>query len=213
MSPDTRVTRPDYGGAVTAIGFDLDMTLVDSRPGIGATLRRIAEESGYAIDVELATSRLGPPLDWELAHWLPADHVDRWADRYRELYSTIAIAAIEVLPGAHEAIRATNRYGHSMVVSAKHTPNVQLHVDHLGLEVGSVFGGAWREQKADVLLENGATMYVGDHEHDMIAARLAGVVGVGVTTGGTSAEALREAGADVVIASLLDFDTALLLLP
>ncbi len=198
---------------MTVIGFDLDMTLIDSRPGIAATLRRIAEESGHVIDVDLATSRLGPPLGWELAHWMPEDQVDHWADRYRELYPDTAIASVEALPGAHAAVQAANSQGRSLVVSAKHAPNVQLHVDHLGLEVGDVFGGAWREQKAEVLVANAAAMYVGDHEHDMVAARIAGVLGVGLTTGGTSAEALREAGADVVISSLLEFDQALAYLP
>ena len=34
-------------------------------------------------------SRLGPPVEWELAHWLPDADVTRWADRYRELYPEI----------------------------------------------------------------------------------------------------------------------------
>lgn len=191
------------------IGFDLDMTLIDSRPGVAATLRRVAEESGHPIDVELAVSRLGPPLDHELAHWMPDAQVDHWAHRYRELYPDTGIAGVEVMPGAHDAILAANTRGRSLVISAKHAPNVQLHVDHLCLDVGAVFGGAWREQKADVLMTNHATMYVGDHEHDMVAARLAGVVAVGVTTGGTSADSLRAAGADVVLTSLLELDEAL----
>lgn len=198
---------------MTVIGFDLDMTLIDSRPGIAATLRRIAQESGHVIDVNLATSRLGPPLGWELAHWMPEDQVDRWVARYREHYPDTAIAGVETLPGAHAAVHSANTQGRSLVISAKHAPNVLMHVNHLGLDVGDVFGGAWREQKADVLIANGAAMYVGDHEHDMVAARIAGVVGVGVTTGGTSAEALSQAGADVVISSLLEFEPTLAYLP
>lgn len=196
-------------GGLPVIGFDLDMTLIDSRPGIAATLRRVAEESGHDIDVDLATSRLGPPLDWELGHWMPADQVDVWIERYRELYPTTAIDSVEAMPGAHAAVAAANALGGSLVISAKHTPNVQMHVDHLGLAVRGVFGGAWREHKSPVLRENGAAMYVGDHEHDMVAARLADVVAVGVSTGGTSAQALRDAGADVVIGSLLEFEAAL----
>lgn len=198
---------------MTVIGFDLDMTLIDSRPGIAATLRHIAAESGHVIDVDLATSRLGPPLGWELAHWMPAAEVEHWTDRYRELYPEMAILSVETLPGAHQAVRAANARGRSLVISAKHTPNVQRHVDHLGLGVSAVFGGAWREGKADVLVEQEATLYVGDHEHDMVAARIAGVVGVGVSTGGTSAQALLDAGADVVIDSLLEFERALDHLP
>lgn len=198
---------------MTVIGFDLDMTLIDSRPGIGATLARISAESGHRIDTDLATSRLGPPLSQELAHWMPADEVDRWVERYRALYPETAVAAAQLLPGARAAVEAANARGGSMVISAKHAPNVQLHVDHLGLDVGEVVGDAWREQKGEVLRARAAAMYVGDHEHDMVAARLAGVIGVGVATGGTTADQLREAGADVVLASLSEFATALDLLP
>lgn len=198
---------------VIVIGFDLDMTLIDSRPGVAATMRAITEESGHAIDVDLATSRLGPPLEHELAHWMPTDQVQRWAQRYREIYPRTAVARIEALPGARTAIDAANRRGRSLIISAKNTSNVQLHVDHLDLAAGSVFGGHWREAKADVLRAEGATMYVGDHPHDMVAARAAGVIGVGVATGGTSTTDLLAAGADIALDSLENFEQALALLP
>ncbi|MGJ9422473.1 HAD family hydrolase [Aeromicrobium sp. CF3.5] len=195
------------------IGFDLDMTLIDSRPGVAATMRAISEQSGHAIDIDLATSRLGPPLEHELAHWMPKDQVDRWAQRYREIYPHTAVSRIEALPGARAAIDAVNRRGRSLIISAKNTSNVQLHVDHLDLAAGGVFGGHWCEAKADVLRAEGATMYVGDHPHDMVAARTAGIIGVGVATGGTSTADLLAAGADIALDSLVDFEQALSLLP
>ena len=81
------------------------------------------------------------------------------------------------MPGAHEAVEAANKVGRTLLLTAKHAPNARLHVDRLGLPVGEVFGGAWREAKAVVLREQGATTYVGDHVHDMDAAKFAGVVG------------------------------------
>lgn len=198
---------------MTTIGFDLDMTLIDSRPGIGAALHQVAEESGHPIDVDLATSRLGPPLAWELAHWMPENQVDRWVERFRAIYPDVAIPAIATLPGAVEALAAVNRIGRSLVISAKHRPNVQRHVDHLDLPASAVFGDAWREQKAVVLRAEGAAMYVGDHVHDMDAATGAGVIGIGVATGSSSADELRDAGADLVLDTLHEFDRALALLP
>ena len=55
--------------AALVVGFDLDMTLVDSRPGIRAVYDALAAESGIAIDSAAAVSRLGPPLEDELALW------------------------------------------------------------------------------------------------------------------------------------------------
>ncbi|NUV50253.1 HAD family hydrolase, partial [Streptomyces sp. CAI-78] len=60
--PAVPAARPAPGGAGPVVGFDLDMTLIDSRPGIGAAYRVLAAETGVPIDVDLVVSRLGPPL-------------------------------------------------------------------------------------------------------------------------------------------------------
>ena len=186
-------------------GFDLDMTLIDSRPGIKAVYEQLVVESGAEIDTDLVVSRLGPPVEWELGHWMPEAEVKRWADRYRELYPAIAVDLVTAMPGAHDAVEAANKLGGTILITAKHTPNARLHVDRLGLPLGEVFGGTWREAKGIVLREQGAATYVGDHVHDMDAARFAGVVGVGVTTGPSTADDLRDAGADTVLTTLEDF--------
>src|SRR4051812_8983774 len=68
------------------VGFDLDMTLVDSRPGIRASMSALARETGVAIDVGVVLGRLGPKLEWELGQWFPEDQVDAMSKRYRDLY-------------------------------------------------------------------------------------------------------------------------------
>lgn len=184
------------------VGFDLDMTLIDSRPGIGATYEALSAETGTFIDIALVTSRLGPPLELELAHWFPEDDVPEMADRYRAMYPEIAVPRIELLPGAREAIDAVrDAAGTPFVLTAKNPRNAGLHLDHLGLDV-EVVGDAWREGKADVLRERAARAYVGDHVHDMEAARSADVVGIAVPTGPCSADELRGAGADHVVDDL-----------
>jgi phosphoglycolate phosphatase len=190
---------------VTITGFDLDMTLIDSRPGIKAVYEQVVIESGAHIDTELVVSRLGPPVEWELAHWMPGADVDHWADRYRELYPSIAPELVAALPGAREAVEAARSRGRTIVVTAKHGPNALLHLERLDIIVDEVFGRAWREGKADVLRDQGATTYVGDHVHDMDAARIAEIPGVGVTTGPCSADELRAAGAAAVLTTLEDF--------
>ncbi|HWB36844.1 MAG TPA: HAD family hydrolase, partial [Rugosimonospora sp.] len=67
------------------VGFDLDMTLVDSRPGIAACWRELSARTGVYVDADLAVSRLGPPLPWEAGQWFPADQVDAVVASYREL--------------------------------------------------------------------------------------------------------------------------------
>jgi phosphoglycolate phosphatase len=189
---------PDF-----TVGFDLDMTLVDSRPGIAAAYRALVAETGVYVDVEAAVSRLGPPLEHELAHWYPAEQVPEAVLRYRALYPRHAIAPSVALPGAFEAVEEVHaRGGRVLVVTAKKTELARLHVEHLGLPVDEVAGLAWADGKARRLREAGAVGYVGDHVADMAAARAAGVPGLGVTTGPCTAEELLAAGAGTVIADL-----------
>lgn len=198
-----RAPEPPAGFTV---GFDLDMTLVDSRPGIHRTYRALAEETGAVIDADLAVSRLGPPLEEELACWFPPERVPVVADRYRELYVRLAIEPTLPLPGAALAIETVRRLGgRSLVVTAKHPPNARLHLDHLGLAPDVLVGSLWAERKAEALREHAAGVYVGDHIGDVRGARAAGAVSVAVATGPCPADELREAGADVVLADLTAF--------
>ena len=93
------------------VGFDLDMTLIDSRPGVHATICALVAESGAVIDPDVVVARLGPPLEQELAHWVPADQIDPLADRYRELYAELGIAGTTALPGAAAALDAVRDSG------------------------------------------------------------------------------------------------------
>lgn len=187
------------------VGFDLDMTLIDSRPGIKAAFLVLAAETGATIDTDLVVSRLGPPLEQEIAHWFPADQVPATAARYREIYPSHAITPTLAMPGARESVEAIRALGgRTMVVTAKYEPNAKLHLAHLGIEPDIVAGDLWAEQKAVALKEHGATVYVGDHVGDVRGARAANAVSVGVTTGPCDADELREAGADVVLSSLTE---------
>ncbi|MGW0711352.1 HAD family hydrolase [Streptomyces sp. NPDC002643] len=188
------------------VGFDLDMTLIDSRPGIHACYEALAARTGTYIDADLAITRLGPPLVDELVHWFPADEVPAMADLYRAMYPAIAIAATPAMPGAAQAIAAVQAAGgRAIVVTAKYEPNAKLHLEHLGLGPDEVIGDLWAEAKAGALRAHGAGVYVGDHVGDVRGARVAGAYSVGVATGPCDERELRVAGADVVLGDLTEF--------
>ncbi|MFF7975309.1 haloacid dehalogenase-like hydrolase [Streptomyces sp. NPDC007905] len=188
------------------VGFDLDMTLIDSRPGIRACYLALAERTGTYIDADLAVTRLGPPLVDELVNWFPAQEVAAMADLYRQMYPSIAVAATPAMAGAREAIEAVRAAGgRTMVVTAKYEPNAKLHLAHLGIAPDVVVGDLWAEQKAEALREYDASVYVGDHVGDVRGARTAGALSVAVATGPCDGEQLRAAGADVVLEDLSAF--------
>ncbi|MFD7459034.1 HAD family hydrolase [Streptomyces sp. NPDC059868] len=188
------------------VGFDLDMTLIDSRPGIHACYQALAERTGTFVDADLAVTRLGPPLTEELRNWFPEEDVPAVADLYRSMYPAHAITATPALPGAREAIAAVRASGgRAIVVTAKYEPNAKLHLEHLGLEPDVLVGDLWAEAKAVALREHTAGVYVGDHTGDIRAARAADALSVTVATGPFGAAELREAGTDVVLADLTAF--------
>ncbi|MFI6282158.1 HAD family hydrolase [Streptomyces sp. NPDC050988] len=191
---------------VLTVGFDLDMTLIDSRPGIRACYQALSVRTGTYIDADLTITRLGPPLAEELVNWFPAEEVEAVADVYREMYPTHAIAPTPAMAGAREAIAAVREAGgRAIVVTAKYEPNAKLHLSHLGIEPDAVIGGLWAEGKAEALREYDAGVYVGDHTGDVRGARTANALSVAVATGPCDADELREAGADVVLKDLTEF--------
>ncbi len=193
------------------VGFDLDMTLVDSREGIAATLVQVLGEVGVVVPPEQLWPLVGVPLESVLAGLAPEQDAGRLADRYRLLYPQVGIPGVRLLPGAAEtvsAVRATG--GRVLVVSAKAVQAVRAVLEHVGLDRGGlapdeVCGGLFAQAKGARLRELGAALYVGDHPGDMQAARTAGVTGVGVLTGPHGEDALRAAGADVVLPDLRAF--------
>ncbi|KUN80016.1 haloacid dehalogenase [Streptomyces griseoruber] len=188
------------------VGFDLDMTLIDSRPGIHACWTELSARTGTYVDADLVVTRLGPPLTEEMAHWFPAEEIPAMADLYREIYPAYAVTGTLAMPGAHEALEAVRRAGgKAIVVTAKWEPNARLHMEHLGMRPDAVIGNLWAAQKAEALREHGASVYVGDHVGDVRGARLAEALSVAVVTGPCSAAELTEAGADVVLDDLTRF--------
>ena len=158
------------------VGFDLDMTLIDTRPGIAAVWDALSAETGVAIDSAAAVSPARAAAGRGAARSgsrrtrspPPATGSARSTRRWRSSRSP-------ALPGAREAVDAVRRHGgRVVVVTGKYEPNARLHLDHLGLDVDDVVGWLWGPQKAEALLEHGATVYVGDHVGDIEGARAAG---------------------------------------
>ncbi|TWS27774.1 HAD family hydrolase [Tsukamurella conjunctivitidis] len=193
-------------GAVFTIGFDLDLTLIDSRQRILTAAQRAFADLGHAVDDAPLLPHMGVPIDVVAREVVPGIDGERFLRRYRLHYDTDTTTPVPVLPGAEEllaAIRAAG--GTSVVVSAKQQAAAERAVADAGLDVTAVVGGHFGERKGEALRRFGnVRAYLGDHVEDASAARAAGCPFIGVTTGEFDDDALTRAGAACTVGHLAD---------
>ena len=189
------------------VGFDLDMTLIDSRPGIRACYLALSERTGTYIDADLAVTRLGPPLAEELINWFPAEEVGghgRPVPRDVPDHRHHRDPRADRRPRGHRRRTGGRRPRRSSSPpSTSPTPSCTSPTSASSPTRWSATCGPSRRREA--LREHGAGVYVGDHAGDVRGARAAGALSVAVATGPCGAEELRAAGADVVLADLTEF--------
>jgi len=187
------------------VGFDLDLTLVDSHDRIISAYIRALRDLGVEVSSEDLTPHMGIPLTHTAALLAPAVDADALVLRYRHYYDEPDAPRTLAMAGAEEALRCVRAAGGStVVVSAKFTPAVHnaLHEAGLAELVDVVHGELFALDKATALIAEGASIYVGDHPGDMIAAHAANAYAVGLATGANDGAALLAAGADCILTDL-----------
>ena len=186
-----------------SVGFDLDMTLVDSADGIVASVQYVMSQYGVQADGDDIRSTIGLPLDHVFPRWLPDEPYDVLLSAYRAHYREHGIPLTRPMPGAADAIAAVRARGdRALVVTAKYGAVARLALEAAGLDADEVVGDLFAEGKATALREHGAWAYVGDHPGDIRAARSAEVISVVVPSGPTSREELLAAEPDHVLPDL-----------
>jgi phosphoglycolate phosphatase len=190
------------------VGFDLDLTLVDSHNRILSAFVRALGDLGVTVSREQVIPHLGLPLMDTVAAVGAVVDAEAMVARYRHYYDEPDAPRTLPMPGALEALRSVRAAGgRSVVVSAKFTPAVHQALAEAGLAdlVDAVYGDLFAQDKATALVAQGASIYVGDHPGDMTAARTADACAVGVFTGANDEATLLAAGADFALADLATF--------
>jgi phosphoglycolate phosphatase len=141
-----------------------------------------------------------------------ARYLPRLAQRLRERGGVVlpgvlaTLDAVAALPGARLGL-ATGNFRGAAEIKLRHFGLWERFVDggfaDDGEDRAHIVAAAIRRLSA---APGGAeAVYVfGDSTHDVLAAKANGAVAVGVATGGSSADILAAAGADVVVADLTD---------
>ena len=171
--------------------FDLDGTLVDTSPGIMASVRHAEGKLGLApLPEETLRRFIGPPLTESFTRYYGAgpEEARRMVEVYRERYGVLGYREGRVyprIPEILEAIRAGG--GTAAVATLKHQAMARLSLAAFGLEgafaavaAGTDANPTKAELIRQVMEELGwedpaSAVMIGDSPYDGIGAREAGV--------------------------------------
>ncbi len=207
--------------------FDLDGTLVDTSRDITANLNRAFESLGYQqLSHETILSHVGFGAHFLVEKCLQIQHPDIRVDdqlvteiweRFRDFYRDHIIDAAQPYPGVIEYLKNENRpLG---VISNKPEEFVKAVLSELDLI--RYFKFSWGRDTLPVskpdpevirfgvhelgFAGSGTVCMVGDNPVDIIAAKGAGAISVGVTYGFTDAQLVEKEQPDHLFHSFPDF--------
>lgn len=195
--------------------FDLDGTLVDSGPGIRASVRHAARRTGLPAPTdEQLRALIGPPFPQAFVDVLGVDAptAAAMATAYRAVYADHGLYEVSVYPGIPGLLAALGEHAALAVTTSKpevYAREVVRHVglaEHFGAEVyGASLDGSVEGKAAVVGLALAAhpgvavRALVGDRDHDVLGARAHDLPCVGVTWGFGGREELEAARAAAVV--------------
>lgn len=203
------------------IFFDLDGTLIDSKPGIIGSVQHALKSFHISVPSEELLPFIGPPLRDSFAQFFPGDtaKVERAIATYREYYQARGIFENSLYPGVVELLRDLRRQKRTLcLATSKPEPFARQILDHFQISrFFSVVAGAElqgpRNSKADVLryacVQSQVTnmrvcLMVGDRKYDVAGAHAVGMACAGVLYGYGPRAELEEAGADYLCGGLED---------
>jgi HAD superfamily hydrolase (TIGR01509 family) len=200
--------------ATPAFLFDLDGTLVDSVYQHVLAWREALEQAGIELSVWRIHRRIGMSgglfvnaLLRETGRRLTADESTRLQRHHAEAYMR-QINQVRPLPGARELLTYLSRLGVPWAIATSgrlETARPVLEMLRVSSEVPVITRDAVEHAKPDpdlflaaasrLRVDIGGAVVVGDSVWDLLAARRARALGVGLLAGGYGQEELERAGA------------------
>jgi HAD superfamily hydrolase (TIGR01509 family) len=201
-------------GQVPALLFDLDGTLIDSVYQHVLAWREALEELGFSLAVWRIHRRIGmsggllvQALGREIGRTVTPQQATELQERHAAAFERYR-ATVQPLPGARELLQYLSHAHVPYAIATSGRPNRNDPVFRaLGVsaEVPVITRKEVRRAKPDPDLFLAAAeslrvpaaraMVVGDSVWDLLAARRAGCLGIGVLSGGYGREELQQVGA------------------
>lgn len=196
--------------------FDLDGTLTD--PGVGITNSVMYALAKFGIEEENRESLykfIGPPLSdsFRKYYGFSDEKIEPAIGYYREYYKSDGIYENDVYEGIEKLLAELKNMGARLIVAtSKPEPFANEVLRYFELDkyfdcvAGATMDGA-RVKKSDIIkyaldickIEDlSLTIMIGDREHDIEGAKLAGIDSIGVLYGYGSYDELKNAGATYI---------------
>ena len=192
--------------------FDLDGTLVDSKPGIFHCIKYALDQKGIYCPDEVMGKMIGPPFRVSMKEFLGLEMpvIEELITLYRGLYEVSGFKESRVYDGVFEMLAALRKGGKKLAIAtSKPMKFTSMMVEELGLNkyfdfVGGASTDLSREDKKDIIAlvldsmgtQNGDALMVGDRLYDIVGARAKAVDVAGVLWGYGSKEEMDEYAPD-----------------
>ena len=210
-----------------AVLFDLDGTVIDSRPGIFQSLYYAFHKMGLSVPPKEVLNRFfGPSLATSFHDLCGFDDelTEQMIEAYREFYRPTGMFECTIYPGIEALMKKLKAQGKKVILATKKPEIFAAQIlDRKGiLPLFDYVAGAAMDDKsehkdgivlraADALgVAKEDCVMIGDMRFDCIGARLAGIDCIGVTYGYGTKEELIEHGAAALAADAKDLEKLLL---
>ncbi|MBG6248017.1 MAG: HAD family hydrolase [Candidatus Symbiopectobacterium sp. PLON1] len=193
--------------------FDMDGTLIDSVPGIRASLAYALDQQGHRLAEETdITALIGPPMDQVVATLLAPfgdDRVAQTVTLYREHYGRVGLLQGLMYPGIQQVIQTLHADGHHLfVATSKRQPFAERILARIGISalfddiLGTPLDGSMDDKRllvAHLLGKQGllpsSSVMVGDRKEDIVSAQHNHLLSIGTQWGYGSLQELTSSGA------------------
>ena len=215
LTTEIRMKNYDY------ILFDLDGTLIDSKPGIVECIRFALDHEGVPYTSEILDKMIGPPFRVSMHDFLGQDEksIEKLISLYRGLYEKYGWQHCVVFDGVKDMLAALKNAGKRLAVAtSKPIKFTNMIVKGFDLEkyfdvVGGASSDASKEAKCDVIddvlcrlsvKDKSKVLMVGDRMYDIDGAHICGVDVCAILYGYGDRKEFEEHGAEYILSSPKD---------
>lgn len=212
--------KAPFTNMFTHLFFDLDGTLIDSKPGIFRTVYQTLERMGFPAPEkeEELNAFIGPPLrtSFRTLFGMNEQQAEKATAVYRDFYGKDGMHLFTVYPGIYEALEKLRTSGFKLSLVTSKTEYYALQIieeaklsGYFETASGSDINGE-RSEKAELishtlgklgLAAGKEVVMIGDRYHDIRGAKLAGISSAAVLYGYGSESELQAEHPDLFVNS------------